>query len=207
MRVADSAIDGCGHGGASSDLPTGVRAGLRDGTRGLHRRVDRLFGALDLTDRRDYGHFLRAHAAALATLDRVLTRQPPASGRPPALLPFLRDDLAALGLAAPPPLQLGPLPPIDTDGVAYVLAGAHFGNAVLRRRWAAAADPAVLAAGSYLGCDCMRAFWPGFLARLEARRLRDTGLKPLLAGARLTFACFQAAFAATAPAPRESAGE
>lgn len=118
--------------------PQSARMALKAATAEDHDKVDRAFSRFALADRRDYGRFLQAHAAAFLPLEAALA----ASG-PERVLPdwekrrrsdFLRDDLADLGLG---PGHAGPAARFETEaeilGTVYVLEGSRLGGTLLVR--------------------------------------------------------------------------
>lgn len=168
-----------------------LRQWLRDASAPLHQRVDAAFSRFDLSDRHDYGRFLRAHAAALLALEAALEQGPiarlltdwPERRRSSAL----RDDLQALQIVSPVPLSIQP----GNDdgwywGVAYVLEGSRLGGRVLsqRVRDGGAGNPL-----RYLGHGEGTPLWPHFLAQFEHRAKR-VDRDQLLAGVQLAFGRF-----------------
>jgi len=162
---------------------------LRAATRTAHDRLDLSLGVLDLGDEADLDRFLSGHRRALsAAAPAVRTLLPAVDG----VIVALDADLAALGTrgAAARPL---PAPSADALGLAYVISGAHLGNAVLHRRWASSARGRAANAGRFLADRAMRSAWPGIVAAIEARH-SASGFDSLTAGARAGFALYRAAF-------------
>src|ERR1700761_6908212 len=102
-----------------------LRMTLRADTSDDHRVVDSVFGRFDLRDPKQYGSFLSAHARVVASIEIALEK-----AGIERLVPDwhdrrrrekLADDLAALGMEAPPSLQS---PAFSSDdeiwGAAYV---------------------------------------------------------------------------------------
>lgn len=114
-----------------------ARSLLRTATASAHERVDRAFGAFDLSDRDDYRAFLIAQAGPLLSAEAAIDAFDPHS-----LLPdwperrraaLLRADLADFDVPAP---QLEPLAVQSNAaalGVIYVLEGSRLGGALLAR--------------------------------------------------------------------------
>ena len=115
---------------------------LRDATADRHAPVDTVLSQADLGDRRGYGRFLPAQAAAhipveealdVLGIEAILADWP--SRRRGDLI---REDLDTLGLPLPPledQPRLGGVPALL--GAAYVLEGSALGGAVLERSMAA----------------------------------------------------------------------
>ncbi|MDQ1080067.1 heme oxygenase [Pseudoroseomonas cervicalis] len=171
---------------ARAPRPDGLRWHLRAATEALHADADRLAGRFTLTRRQDYAAFLAWHARAMPGLEQgcaaaLQTEWPdwPARSRAAALA----ADLAALGLAPPPPLPAPALDRAAALGAAYVLEGSRLGNAMLLRTVRDSGDPALARATAYLSHRPAgeEAGWPGFVARLEAA-LPDPALWPAAAG-------------------------
>lgn len=178
-----------------------LRQWLRETSAPLHAQVDQAYSRFDLSDRHDYGRFLRAHAMALFGLEATLEQSAierllpdwPERRRSAAL----REDLRALEIASPAPLSLEP----GTDdswcwGVAYVLEGSRLGGRVLSQR--------VRAGGS--GCPLRYLIhgegiplWPRFLAEFE-QRAEGIDRARLLAGVQAGFEQFRRAAAHELPA-------
>jgi heme oxygenase len=168
-----------------------ARAVLRTGTRSEHERVDRLFGSLDLSEKRDYRLFLAAQASAFLPVEAALEEAGVGD-----LLPdwperrrshFLREDLAALDVAVPVP---EPAPEIAGApailGAAYVMEGSRLGGAMLRRSLAPTAPQSFLAAGQRSGS------WRKLLETLDHSLYEMAALDRALTAARAVFGCFEA---------------
>lgn len=181
----------------------GVREILKRETDPAHRRVDVAFGALDLRARGDFTVFLAAHARAIEQIEQWVRAAWPEGAFPAGLAAAARADLAALNAPAPAggetvwgeTARVQDGDPLEAVGAAYVVAGAHFGAGVLRKAWRESQDPAVAAAGRYLGSDLMKRYWPRFLARLEAFAPEPVTVQPMIAGALKAFAAFETALA------------
>lgn len=114
-----------------------ARTLLRAATASAHERVDRAFGAFDLSDRDDYRAFLIAQAGPLLSAEAAVDAIDPS-----ALLPdwperrrsdLIRADLADFGT---PPAPTGAFD-LQCDaaalGAIYVLEGSRLGGAMLAR--------------------------------------------------------------------------
>ncbi|WP_343343024.1 biliverdin-producing heme oxygenase [Sphingomicrobium sp. XHP0239] len=142
-----------------------VRFALRDGTHDKHQALDARFAALDLSNRADYVHFLKAQAAALlpleATLDHAGAAQLlddwPGHRRGAALV----ADLDALGERIPTPVRVPSfLGPPDILGALYVLEGSRLGGKMLVKQVPDALPTAFLSHRPPLA-------WRDFVALLE----------------------------------------
>jgi heme oxygenase len=143
-----------------------ARQSLRAGTAEAHETLDARFGGFDLAHRDDYARFLLAHAAALPPVERALDEVGMAD-----LLDdwpmrrragLIADDLAAMGVALPPPLPAPSLTdPAAAWGAAYVVEGSRLGGAMLARR----VDDGLPRA--YLATPLPAGAWRKFLASME----------------------------------------
>lgn len=169
-----TALPGWSHEASATTL----RLVLRERTREAHHRVDAALGALDLATPAGLADFLLTHHLALTHLEPALGAAAEFDV-PPSRLPLLEADLAALGHAP----ARGPAPGAGCGlgerlrdpeplGLAYVLAGAHFGTRVLQARWARSTEPSVRAAHRFLADTGMRDLWRALLPRL-ARPARE----------------------------------
>lgn len=164
---------------------------LRENTREAHGSVDQLFGGLMLSTRRDYLLFLLSHYLAHQTLDNYFSIVLPHEERPPCVSPLLARDLLALGLTCEmeTPFSIGEaMAPL---GVSYVIAGAHFGQRVLRSRWSRSSDRSVLDAGAYLSSQDMALFWPIVRKKMETKKPSGCDLARLVDSANATFGLFE----------------
>ena len=168
-----------------------ARFHLRDFTRAAHRRTDAAFSVLDLTQRDDYGIFLKTHLLAYRAMMPVFEADLPAERRPPAMADLLVEDLHALGLD--PPRAVAPDFDGDALGAAYVVAGSHFGQRVLSGQHGRSGDAAVRGARRYLSSPALKTYWPilqkAIEQAMESPRAADR-LDQLSAGAEKTFALF-----------------
>lgn len=168
----------------SPDRPPSAE--LRLATRADHDAVDAAFGALDLADAADHARFLLAHARALTPVERHLSTRP---DLPPwrSRSASLRADLAALGLAPPPPLPFAPPPHAAAGwGMLYVLEGSRLGNAVLLR----AVPPGM--PNSFMQARHEPGEWRRLLAAIDARGVAEgpAWREAAIAGARTCFALY-----------------
>jgi heme oxygenase (biliverdin-IX-beta and delta-forming) len=167
-----------------------LRMTLRADTGDDHNAVDSVFGRFVLRDPQQYGSFLSAHARVLAPIEIALEQ-----AGIERLIPDWRerrrrerlaDDLAALGMAAPPSL---PPPLFSGDdeiwGAAYVLEGSKLGGAMLAKQ-----VPDHLPS-SYLSFQGPKGAMKTFMERLDAFHPADESRA--IASARSTFALFRRA--------------
>jgi heme oxygenase len=180
---------------------TSLRQWIRETSAPLHAHVDHAYSRFDLSDRHEYGRFLRAHAMALFGLEATLEQ----SGIE-RLLPdwrerrrsaALSEDLRALQIALPAPLSLEP----STDdswcwGVAYVLEGSRLGGRMLSQRVRASGSGCPL---RYLAHGEGMPLWPRFLANFE-QRAEQLDRARLLTGVQSAFEQFRRAAARVAGA-------
>jgi heme oxygenase len=133
----------------------------------------------------DYARFLALQHAARAPVEAWLETHAPADLCPPVQTPLIARDLAALGLAVPPPAAAfaigkdrrtpagisagaGAGAAGEALGAAWVLAGSALGNKAILREMQRASR----AAGgewpcAFLGDAAMLTFWQRLRARLE----------------------------------------
>jgi heme oxygenase (biliverdin-IX-beta and delta-forming) len=167
-----------------------LRNALRAGTAEYHAVVDSLFGRFDMSDRRQYGTFLTAHARALSTVETALEH-----GGIERLVPdwadrrraaMLSADLHALDLPAPPLLPFAGFSSEDALwGAAYVLEGSKLGGAMLAKR-----VPAHFPS-TYLAFQGPKGAMKAFMDRLDENSAVDQSRA--IAAARTVFAAFRAA--------------
>ncbi|MFC3608777.1 biliverdin-producing heme oxygenase [Stutzerimonas tarimensis] len=182
-----------------------LRDRLRQVSAEWHDQVDQVFSSFPLDTPEGYCRFLEAHARALLPLEEGLEARgierllPDWHGRRRRFV--LAQDIETLGGSVPsaPALEL-PQGDAWLWGAAYVVEGSRMGSRMLGKRlqdsdrsWA---HPA-------LGYLCHRLdtpLWPAFVKRLDgqAGTLDD---EAMIAGARATFALFQAAGKATSEVP------
>lgn len=169
---------------------TSARQALRTATAGDHARVDRAFGAFDLSRRDGYVRFLLAQAEAFlpveAAIDAAHPRDAipdwPARRRAAALL----TDLDALGIAQP---ACPPCPSFrnreEILGAIYVLEGSRLGGKLLAR-----SVPADLPSG-FLGAGDA-AMWRNLIGILDKLLICEEQRAAAIATARHVFALFEA---------------
>jgi heme oxygenase len=169
----------------------GARFVLRTATAAAHERLDRLYSRFDLGRTEDYGAFLVAHAPAFLAVEAALE----AAGAPDLLDGWrarrrggaLLQDIAALGLDAPPP---APAPRLCGEpailGAAYVLEGSRLGGAMLIRAVPPGLPTAFLQPGN-------PAEWRAFISVLDARLSSQARLAEALSAAHAVFALFERA--------------
>ncbi|SNT02806.1 biliverdin-producing heme oxygenase [Tropicimonas sediminicola] len=141
-------------------VPANLRLRLRSATREAHEALDAQVSAFEISTESGLRSFLAMQVQALSALMPVSGR----AGCAPILEPLrdrARDDLAALSGRVPesaPVLEAAPHP-LALD---YVIAGSRLGTVILKQRWKASTDPAVLAAGNYFGAPDYIACWKDF---------------------------------------------
>jgi heme oxygenase len=168
-----------------------LRQRIRETSAPLHEHVDAAFSRFDLSDRGDYGRFLRAHGRALFGLEAALEQggiaQLLADWPERRRSAALREDMAALQLAPPVPLSLEP----GADdgwcwGVSYVLEGSRLGGRVLSQRVRDGGPDRPL---RYLNHGEGTSLWPRFLQQFELKA-SAADPKQLQAGVQLAFEQF-----------------
>lgn len=164
---------------------------LRDTTQGLHRRLEDSLDILRRIEspggrRRLVGRFHGLHAEAEAAVEPWLAHLGGLDFEARRRSPGLARDLAALGVAAPPP----PRDPIRVDGAGpalglmYVLEGSTLGGRSIRRHLeAAGGDMAGLSFLDPYG-EAVGERWRAFLAVLAAEPDADGVVSGAVAGFR-----------------------
>lgn len=168
-----------------------ARAALRAATAREHERVDRLFGAYDLSSVGGYRSFLLAQAAAFLPVEAAI-----AAAGAERLVPdwaertrshLLRADLEALGGGDPEPLRPPVLAsPAATLGAIYVLEGSRLGGSLLKRGLAAGAPRSFLAAPQRPNS------WRKLLELLDESLYAPGSIEAAAGAARQVFECFAA---------------
>ena len=161
-----------------------LRARLRAETRPEHEALDAAFGALDLSEPRDYATFLRAHHAASTLIEPLIA---PAPGRVAALVSDIGQigGEVTCGFAYPALQNAHPL------GLAYVVAGSHLGAKVLRKRVESASIERFRNAKRYFALPGTAEHWQAVLDSLT--NVKPTEADAVIDGARIGFGCFAAA--------------
>lgn len=174
---------------AAMNPEASARSLLRAATRGQHDQVDRLYSQVRFDDRRAYGAFLSAQAAAHIPVESAL-----AAGCVGAIVPdwearqrgaLVAADLAALGLAVPDPAGT-----IAFEGESavlgglYVLEGSRLGGTMLQR-----SVPADFPTRFLGGVDS--AAWRSLLQLLDLRLDSELKRAVAVAAARNVFALFE----------------
>ncbi|UWQ21302.1 hypothetical protein [Jannaschia sp. W003] len=167
-----------------------LRERLRRDTRADHDRVDAAFGAFALGTAPGLRAFLQAQGAGLAALRGAEGAGDVADDLDRAL-GAIAADLAALGGRLPPAIPFAG--PDHATARRYLWLGSRLGARVLARSWAASADPAVRAAGSYMGAAADPAPWRRFLADAGAHPAVGPEADRVVAATRAWFALFEAA--------------
>lgn len=175
------------------------RDALRLATQSVHRELDALASALDLTTLEDYRHFLLANAAPLSALEialevgeveKMLPDWPSRTRRAAVAL-----DLASLG-ATVEPLHIDTIrSPSEQWGVLYVLEGSRLGAQVVLERILGSHDVRVRNATSFLSAGTTH-LWPSFLRALEVAEALD--VHAMTRAACAAFESFRSSFAALA---------
>lgn len=156
--------------------PTGIvatrEASLRNATRDLHRELDQLVSALDLSSAHDYRRYLQANASALLALETLLESSNiesllgdwPSRQRRAAIV----ADLQRLDLEARPmELRRKAPTPAELLGMVYVLERTRLDAPPLLARALASSDPIVREASSYLTASDPD-LWQTFVEDLES---------------------------------------
>lgn len=169
---------------------TDARQALRAATAPDHERVDRAFGAFDLTDRADYRRFLLAQAHAFLPVEAEIDAYDPREFLPDwterrrdaALL----ADLLELG-ETPQPSPPGGLFRSREEilGAIYVLEGSRLGGRMLARSVPPDLPHRFLATSG-------SAMWRNLIEVLDKLLISDDQLKLAIDAARRTFALFEA---------------
>ncbi|RIV86773.1 biliverdin-producing heme oxygenase [Aurantiacibacter zhengii] len=171
----------------------GFRFRLRESTRDEHDATERAFGRFDLATPKGYGHFLLAHAGALAALEPMLHRAGWTGWT--SRMGHLQADLGDLEIQAAPCPQENP-PQLPTDahvwGAQYVLEGSRLGGAVLART-IPAGSPARYLSGAESGRPGSTRPWQEFCLALDevAKDQGEPWEDDVEQGARTTFALFR----------------
>ncbi len=153
-----------------------ARFAMRERTADCHLETEEAFSRFDLTFADHYTAFLRAHLAALDSLEKAVAGQGWSEWRSRA--PLLRADLNGLGEAASTSRRsaIQPLSNAEAWGAQYVIEGSALGGQVLGarirtglprsyltrgqsadrswRRFCDALDDRALAAPQHHGCSC-----------------------------------------------------
>lgn len=171
-----------------SDPP--ARTLLRAATAAHHDRVDAVFSRATLSDPLSYGRFLRAQAAAHLPTEAALTDAGVATVIPDwderQRSALLREDLAELGLAVPPPSGALVLQGEGALlGALYVLEGSRLGGAMLVRSVAPDLPR------RYLGAQ-RQGSWRALQQLLDARLVTPADRNAAIATARTVFTLFEA---------------
>lgn len=160
---------------------------LRAATAADHEAVDAAFARHDLTERDGYVAFLIAHARALPAVETALA----GAAGPPTLRPraaLLASDLAGVGEAMPPPLDLTPpATPAEAWGMAYVVEGSRLGGAMLAR-----GVPSDLP-HAYLADAHLQGEWRGFTKAFDQALTEPEEIAVALGSARRVFALYGSA--------------
>lgn len=188
-----------------------LRTALRLGTADTHARLEtaplsRRVMADDVT-MADYAAFLAATRRVLAPLAlRVDAMATPEMGdglRLAPLLDALSADLARMGAAPPPDLDLdfGALSgPADRLGALYVAEGSAMGGGVIARHLSLRLGPGAVPADGYLSRakTDSGARWKAWVAAVRARTWAEAEVAGALRAAETVFGAFHAAYGGVA---------
>jgi len=164
-----------------------LRTFLRHETVVSHGKLDFALASLRLEERRDYARFLQVQLSARAPIERWAALHCPPDLRPPAAVPLLRADLAALGASADvAESRFDPPPGAHPLGLAWALAGSHLGNRALLARLTRSGARLPTA---FLADPHMPAFWKALRPLLESPAAAAPAAAAL-AAAEAVFACF-----------------
>lgn len=166
-----------------------ARTVLRTATAADHERVDRAFGAFDLTDRADYAAFLQAQAYAFlpieAAIDAAEPRDMLADWSERRRADQLRADLKQLGIITPATGKcVSYRNREDILGAIYVLEGSRLGGRMLAR-----SVPADLPRSFIGASDSAR--WRILIEVLDKLLISGDQLKLAIDAARRAFALFE----------------
>lgn len=166
-----------------------VHAYLRSVTHSAHEQLDAQLSGFDLGDRADYTRFLTIQAAAFLPIEQALddagaaTIVPDWSARRRGQ--SLRDDLAALAVAAPPPITAPSFThPAEILGGVYVFEGSRLGGSMLSRSIGPGLPRRFLAGGT------LRGGWKSLILLLEHNLTSVAQQERAGNSAILTFDCF-----------------
>ena len=176
-----------------------LRTLLRQSTADQHAELDADVSALVSEHDIGYISFLRASAAALIPIEHALEAAHVASMLPDWSARTRRRalirDLIDLGESADAPLCF---PAIETEafgfGVLYVLEGSRLGAPSLARLLSEQSSSRISLASRYLNHGTGQRLWPTFLQYLEQAQPVRNAPRDAIAGARLAFATFSAAY-------------
>lgn len=159
---------------------------LREATSPDHLATEAAFAPFDIPLRDDYRRFLIAHAMVLPRFELGVTGQGWRDWQP--RLPYLADDLAALGEDLPVAMLAPKMSPVAAWGVQYVLEGSRLGGRLLAARLPADAPSRYLAPATD-----MSARWQAFCAALdeEAARGGSQWMDEVTDSAKETFRAFR----------------
>ena len=162
-----------------------LRDRLRADTALSHDCVDRAYSALDLTQPDDLRTFLRTQWLVLSRMScRPGRHSSVAAALGSRMADALRADLGVLGAT---PVGAGSQRPLHATAVLYMLLGSSLGTQVLRRRWLGTSDPAVAAAGRYLGLAAPQGAWPTLCEELAEHPSQGTEADRIVWDARALF--------------------
>ncbi|WP_379548831.1 biliverdin-producing heme oxygenase [Qipengyuania sp. DSG2-2] len=170
-----------------------ARFAMRERTADCHLETEEAFSRFDLTFADHYTAFLRAHLAALDSLEKAVAGQGWSEWQPRA--PLLRADLNGLGEAARASERcaMQPLSNAEAWGAQYVIEGSALGGQVLGARIEPGLPRSYLTRGKSAGRS-----WRCFCDALDNEALaasklngRTSWIAQAERGARHAFAAFQ----------------
>lgn len=138
---------------------------LREVTSVDHLETEAAFAPFDIAEPDDYRRFLLAHAMVLPRFELGVTGQGWRDWHP--RLPYLADDLAALGEELPVAMLAPAMSPVAAWGVQYVLEGSRLGGKLLARRLPEGAPSRYLRPHADMSVR-----WQAFCAALDAEASR-----------------------------------
>lgn len=170
-------------------MATDFRHILRDQTQVDHTRVDAALSEFDVATKAGLTGFLDIHHACFSQMRT-------ASGPDADLCAGLTDmidridaDLQRLG-ARPSLATEGLDGAVDPLAMAYLVEGSRLGSKVLGRRWAASADPDVLAADTYFSLEPVKGRWREVCDLLAAVPADSTRAATILRDTSMLFRLF-----------------
>lgn len=131
---------------------------LRARTRDQHDRVDDAFSAMDIQTQDGLRAFLGVHGACFQGMLGVAHSDSSARRMLSDMIARIRVDLHELG-GCIEVRATGLTDGVDPLALDYVLEGSRLGSKVLKKRWGAASDPAVLRANAYFSMPSDASRW------------------------------------------------
>lgn len=172
------------------------RSILRDATRAEHDLLDARFTALDISERAGFSVFVHVHLTCFQMMADAAEEGSYAGGLLRQMAAALSDDRAVLGTAQPAPHSMLPAT-LDPLAIDYLVAGSRLGTKVLRKRWAASADPVMQRANAYFGLESDPAFWRSTCAALSSIAADSPRAKAITRDSKILFGLFLTVFERT----------